>query len=300
VAETNPIRLLASDSVEECESRMNMLQALVLGLLQGATEFIPVSSSGHLTLVPWLLHWEFEPVLKNAFDVMAHWGTLVAIAGVFWRDLWHLALGGLRTLGGLRKGGIQGVVARAAADEHGRLAWLIVIGSVPAAVLGLLLESFFERLFGEPRTVSLLLIATAGLLTFSEWRGRKGRDLPGLGWLDALWIGLGQAMAIAPGISRSGATIASGLLRGVKLSIEHAGDPRRGPVAAQGSVQQRGLGGAGRADGGGVSGIGRGRLCVHTLPARLPASRAAVPVCGLLCDRRDRLPGHFICPMSTS
>ena len=195
---------------------MSMLQAVILGLLQGATEFIPISSSGHLTLVPWLLHWEFEPVLKNAFDVMAHWGTLVAIAAVFWRDLWHLALGGLRSLGGLRKGGVQGVLSRAAEDEQGRLAWLIVIGSVPAAVLGLLLEDFFEMLFSAPRTVSLLLVVTAGLLAFSEWRGKKGRGLSSLGWLDALWIGLGQAMAIAPGISRSGATIASGLLRGVK------------------------------------------------------------------------------------
>ncbi|MBN1935113.1 MAG: undecaprenyl-diphosphate phosphatase [Anaerolineae bacterium] len=194
---------------------MTLFQAFLLGLLQGATEFIPVSSSGHLTLVPWLLNWTFDPVLKGAFDVLAHWGTLVAVLAVFWRDLWALFLGGLRTLGGLKKGA-RGVIRCAQNDVQGRLAWLLVIGSIPAAVLGLLLEDFFESLFGTPRTVSILLIVTAGLLAFSEWRGHKGRAMESLTWLDALLIGLGQAVAIAPGISRSGATMASGLLRGVK------------------------------------------------------------------------------------
>jgi len=202
---------------------MTILQALILGLIQGATEFIPVSSSGHLTLVPWLLDWQFDAVLKNAFDVLTHWGTLVAVVAVFWRDLWELLLGGLRTLGGLRAlragvraTGLGGVLARIEADPQGKLAWLIVVGSIPAAVLGLLFEDFFEGLFGTPRIVSALLLVTAALLAFSEWRGRKGRGVETLSWLDALLIGLGQALAIAPGISRSGATIASGLLRGVK------------------------------------------------------------------------------------
>ena len=195
---------------------MSILQAFVLGLIQGATEFIPVSSSGHLTLVPWLLNWEFDPVLKSAFDVLTHWGTLVAVMAVFWRDLWKLVLGGLRSLAGLRDGGPRGVLVRLAADEHGRLAWLIAIGSIPAAVLGLALEDFFEMLFGTPRVVSILLLVTAGLLVYSEWRSQRDRGLGVLTWLDALLIGLGQALAIAPGISRSGATIASGLMRGVK------------------------------------------------------------------------------------
>ena len=78
---------------------MTLLQAIVLGLLQGATEFIPVSSSGHLTLVPWLLNWSFDPDLKFAFDVLAHWGTLVAVLAVFWSDLWALVRGWLRTVG---------------------------------------------------------------------------------------------------------------------------------------------------------------------------------------------------------
>lgn len=195
---------------------MTIWQALVLGILQGATEFIPVSSSGHLTLVPWLLKWEFDPLLKGAFDVLTHWGTLVALVAVFWRDLWALFLGGLRTLAGLREGGIRGIASRAQQDAQGRLAWLIVIGSIPAAVLGVLLEDLFEMLFGAPPLVCLLLLVTAGLLAVSEWRGKKAREVEDLGTLDALLIGLGQALAIAPGISRSGATIASGLLRGIK------------------------------------------------------------------------------------
>lgn len=192
---------------------MTFFQAFLLGLLQGATEFIPVSSSAHLTLVPWLLNW---PSASLAFDVLLHWGTLVAILAVFWRDLWALFLGGLHTLGALFKGGVPGFAACLKQDEQGRLAWLIVLGSIPAAVLALLFEDFFESLFGTPRAISIFLLVTAGLLAFSEWRGTRGRDLKELTWLDALLIGLGQAVAIAPGISRSGATIATGLMRGVR------------------------------------------------------------------------------------
>jgi undecaprenyl-diphosphatase len=194
---------------------MDLFQAFVLGLLQGATEFIPVSSSGHLTLAPWLLDWEFDPLLKNAFDVMTHWGTLVAIAAVFWRDLWGLARGWLWTV---TRGphSLGGLLTRLQDDSSGRLAWLILVGSVPAAVLGLALEDFFEMLFGTPPLVSVLLLVTAVLLAISEWKGGQGRELEQLTWLDALLIGLGQAAAIAPGISRSGATMASGLMRGVR------------------------------------------------------------------------------------
>jgi undecaprenyl-diphosphatase len=243
---------------------MNIIQALILGLVQGATEFIPISSSGHLTLIPWLFHWTFDPVLKNAFDVMAHWGTLAAVLAVFWQDLWALLLGWLRTLGlgGANPSGAEiedvgglavatpsgagsadagdlgvanpseassplearasGFLVRVAADADGRMAWLIAIGSLPAALAGLLFENFFEMLFGTPRLVSILLLVTAGLLAVSEGgfasprRGRQERDLSSLKWFDVLFIGLGQALAIAPGISRSGATIAAGLVRGVR------------------------------------------------------------------------------------
>ena len=203
---------------------MTWLQALILGLVQGATEFIPVSSSGHLTLVPWLFNWSFDPELKFAFDVMAHWGTLIAVLAVFWPDLWALVRGGLRTVGLLKPlpldeeaaSGKRGFWARLRSDADGRLAWLILLGSIPAAVLGLLFEDFFEMLFGTPPIASALLLVTAALLAFSEWRGKQGRDLDSLTGFDALLIGLGQALAIAPGISRSGSTMAAGLVRGVR------------------------------------------------------------------------------------
>jgi undecaprenyl-diphosphatase len=181
---------------------MSILQAIILGIIQGATEFIPVSSSGHLVLVPWLLNWD-SPAL--VFDTVVHWGTLVAVLAYFWRDWWSLILAWLR-----------GLARWDWSDTHARLMWLILLGTVPAAILGYLLEAFFESLFGEPVWVSIFLLVTAGLLALGEWLGSRTRELANLKWPDALLIGLGQAAAIAPGISRSGATMTVGLLRGVK------------------------------------------------------------------------------------
>ncbi len=181
---------------------MNIIQAILLGLLQGATEFIPVSSSGHLVLVPWLLGWP-EPGL--VFDTVVHWGTLVAVLVYFWRDWWTLLGAWLR---GLRR--------RDWSDPDARLMWWLILGSLPAAVIGFLLEDFFESLFGQPAWVSLFLLVTAALLALGEWLGRRTRGLGDLNWRDALVIGLGQAAAIAPGISRSGSTMTVGLLRGLE------------------------------------------------------------------------------------
>jgi undecaprenyl-diphosphatase len=181
---------------------MTFLQALVLGILQGATEFIPVSSSGHLVLVPWLLNWP-EPGL--AFDAIVHWGTLLAVLAIFWRDLARLLAAGMKSLR-----------IRSLADPDARLAWWIVIGTAPAAVIGYLFEDFFERLFGTPVAAALFLLVTGLILTASERLGTRTRDAKEMSWLHALWVGLAQAAAIAPGISRSGATIAAGLLAGVR------------------------------------------------------------------------------------
>ncbi|MCD6552694.1 MAG: undecaprenyl-diphosphatase UppP [Anaerolineae bacterium] len=181
---------------------MNPFQALILGLVQGATEFIPVSSSGHLVLVPWLLHWP-EPGL--AFDTTVHWGTLLAVVAVFWRDLWRLAVAWLRSLR-----------SRSLGEAEARIAWWIILGTVPGAVLGLILKDPLESLFSAPLKVAILLLVTATILALSERLGRRTRDLDEMTWVDALLIGVGQAVAIMPGLSRSGTTIASGLLRGLK------------------------------------------------------------------------------------
>ena len=180
---------------------MNLVQALLLGALQGATEFLPVSSSGHLVLVPWLMGWE-NPGL--VFDTTVHLGTLVAVLAYFRHDLAALLGAWLRSL-----------AARDRSDDQTRLAWLLVIGTIPGALLGYLLQGFFERLFGRPLWVSFLLVLTGLMLALSERLGKRWRRLESLGWKHALFIGLAQACAIAPGISRSGATIAGGLTQGL-------------------------------------------------------------------------------------
>jgi undecaprenyl-diphosphatase len=181
---------------------MGVLESIVLGLVQGLTEFVPVSSSGHLVLVPWLLGWP-EPTLL--FDTMVHWGTLLAILACFWRDWWQMTRAWLR---GFRHWDWR--------DPQARLMWLLVLATVPAVVLGFLFEDLFESLFSEPVLVSVFLLITAGLLALGEWLGRRTRGSEDLRWPDALIIGLAQAAAIAPGISRAGATMAAGLLRGLK------------------------------------------------------------------------------------
>jgi len=178
---------------------MTIIQAILLGIIQGATEFIPVSSSGHLVLVPWLLGWN-PPGL--AFDTMLHWGTLLAVGAYFWRDFWAMLTAWLR---GLRN--------RDWSDPHARLGWWLILGSIPAALAGVFLEDFFESLFLEPVWAALFLLVTAVLMVLGEWLGRQGRSLEKIGWADAMIIGIAQALAIAPGISRSGSTISAGLLR---------------------------------------------------------------------------------------
>ena len=186
-------------------------RALFLGLLQGATEFLPVSSSGHLVLVPWLLGW---PIPSLAFDAMVHWGTLVAVIAYFWRD-WLALL----------RGAWAGLRARSLNDPAARLFLLLIVGTIPAALAGALLEDFFEGMFARPDAAAGFLLLTAALLTLAElgWARRSSapnpgalRALPALSWADALVVGLAQAVAILPGVSRSGATIAAGLGRGLE------------------------------------------------------------------------------------
>ncbi len=182
---------------------MTTLQAFILGLVQGLTEFLPVSSSGHLVLLPWWLGWENANL---AFDTLLHWGTLLAVVIFFWRDWWEMLMALVRKLKGQPAQG----------KDHLLLA--ILIGTIPAALLGFLLQDFFESLFGQPLTVALFMIVTGLLLVFAErWTKthRQGRPMEKLSYGDALLVGVGQALAIAPGISRSGSTIAAGLVRGL-------------------------------------------------------------------------------------
>lgn len=184
-----------------------MFQAVVLGAVQGLTEFVPVSSSAHLVLVPYLVRW---PIPTLAFDVAIHLGTLVALVLYFWSDLVAIVAGAARTAAGR---------GDARDRMHGRLAVLLAVGSVPAGAAGLLLGSVFEGLFERPVFVATELLITAVLLITGEAvyrrrpEGRRGID--GIGVWDALTMGALQALAISPGISRSGATIVGGLFRGL-------------------------------------------------------------------------------------
>lgn len=184
---------------------MSFVQALMLGLVQGATEFLPVSSSGHLVLVPWLLGWENAVGGDLAFDTLLHLGTLLAVLTYFWRDLWVILLAVFR-----------GIRSRRPLDEPmARLGWFIAVGSIPAAAVGLWLEDWFESLFGNPPAAALLLFGTAGLLIVAERAKPSDRGLDKMMWRDAIVIGAAQAFAILPGISRSGATISAALRMGL-------------------------------------------------------------------------------------
>ena len=183
-----------------------LLHAAILGIVQGLTEFLPISSSAHLILVPILLGWHDPFIDSAAFDVMLHLGTLVALLAYFWRDLIGL-LGAW--LASIRDRSIG-------ADPQRRLAWLLVVSVVPAAILGAGLESFFDEAFRQHwQWIAVFVIIGAALLWLAERLGRQARDLDGMTVRDAITIGVAQAIALFPGISRSGVTIATGLFLGL-------------------------------------------------------------------------------------
>lgn len=186
---------------------MSIFQAIVLGVVQGATEFLPISSTAHLVLVPRLLGWNLDPDVRNVFDVLIQVGTILAAAVYFRRDWWKIVKASTWVL---RRHGSSDT-------EYARLGWMIVLATVPSAIFGLLLKDVFEELLGNAHGVAFLLIVTSGLLVLGErFTGKSKRGLGNLTWIDAVVIGLFQALAILPGISRSGSTVSAGLLRGLE------------------------------------------------------------------------------------
>jgi undecaprenyl-diphosphatase len=183
-----------------------LLHAAILGIVQGLTEFLPISSSAHLILVPILLGWHDPFIDSAAFDVMLHLGTLVALLAYFWRDLIALLGAWLASIRDRRIGD----------DPQRRLAWLLVVSVIPAAILGAALESFFDEQFRQHwQWIGLFVITGAALLWLAERHGRQARNLDGMTLRDAATIGIAQAIALFPGISRSGVTIATGLFLGL-------------------------------------------------------------------------------------
>lgn len=184
-----------------------VLQAIVVGIVQGLTEFLPVSSSAHLILVPRVLGWDNTFILSAAFDATLHLGTLVALVAYFWRDLWRYLVAFVRLV---RDRAIAG-------DPDRRVALLLALSIFPGAILGVGLESFVDTFFREQLlVVCVLLVVGAVVLFVAERVARHTREMDDLRPAEALGIGLAQAFALFPGISRSGITISAGLLLGLK------------------------------------------------------------------------------------
>jgi len=178
---------------------MTIFQALVLGILQGLTEFLPVSSSAHLALAPWLFGWQ-DPGL--AFDVALHFGTLVAVLWYFRKEWGELIAAAISIL---KKRRVETV-------EEKRVVFLI-LATIPGAIGGLLLEKKAETAFRAPALTATALIVMGIVLWAADRFSQKTRELPTMRGVDALLIGLSQVFALIPGVSRSGATITTGLLR---------------------------------------------------------------------------------------
>jgi undecaprenyl-diphosphatase len=181
---------------------MSILEAIFLGIIQGATEFLPISSSGHLVLIPAIFGMT-QPSLN--IIAVAHLGTLVAVLIYFRRELWAILVAVLTGL--VQRNPLQ--------DTNSRLGWYIVVGSIPAAAAGLLFADFFDEIFGTPTIAAFFLLVTALLLVWGERMLTGVKTLEKMTWLDAITIGFFQMLALFPGISRSGSTITGGLWRGL-------------------------------------------------------------------------------------
>lgn len=188
---------------------MTYLQAVVLALVQGATEFLPISSSAHLVLVPRLLGW---PDQGLGFDVATNTGTLVAVVAYFRRELTGLGAAGLRALRPQGAGG-EAPAARFQ-DPEARLALLVVLATVPVAVAGLLFHDWVSTAGRDPVLIAATSIGFGLLLGWADRAGARRRELGSVGSVDAAVVGLAQALALVPGTSRSGITITAGLARG--------------------------------------------------------------------------------------
>jgi undecaprenyl-diphosphatase len=193
--------VLAALRVGEEPGKLSGWQALVLGIVQGATELLPVSSSGHLILVPWAADWHYleqHPDFNKTFDVALHLGTLVAVILYFRRDVGRLIAAWVRS-----------IARREIVTDDQRVAWYVAIATVPAAIAGAAGESFIEKRLGDPWQIAIALAVFAVILWLAD-RVAARREIPELGYRRAFGIGLAQCLALCPGVSRSGITITAG------------------------------------------------------------------------------------------
>lgn len=184
---------------------MDLVRAAILGIVQGLTEFLPISSSGHLILIPRLFNW---PDQGLSFDVGLHVGTLLAVLVYFWRDWVRMVVLGLRDL-------VKHQLHMRAYQPESQLLWLLALGSVPAAVVGYFLDNWFEHNVRQPWLVAATFAIFGVILLLTDRLGSKSRAMGTVGVKDAVIIGIAQACALVPGVSRSGATMSAGLSRGL-------------------------------------------------------------------------------------
>lgn len=184
---------------------MNIFQAIFLGLVQGLTEFLPISSSGHLVFFQSLFGLKESHLF---FDVMVHFGTLLAVVVFFRTDLGQIFRG------------IGSLLAQKRTKEEGtKLLLWILIGTIPTGLMGLLFKDWFESLFAQPKTVGGMLLITGSILFLTRWAKMEEKNIDKMTWLNAVLIGIAQGIAITPGISRSGITISTGLFLGLNREL---------------------------------------------------------------------------------
>jgi undecaprenyl-diphosphatase len=193
---------------------LNSIEAIILGIVQGLTEFLPVSSSGHLILFQNLFGVKEPEVL---FDICMHVGTLTAVIIVFYREIFEILIALFQIPGKLKMTG--GLFSLCEVDESVRMAILIVVGSFPTALIGLLLKEVIDQLFGSVKVVGFMLLVTGSMLWLTRNMKTDGRSVRKTTLKDAVLIGIAQGLAILPGISRSGATISTALFLGMDRKV---------------------------------------------------------------------------------
>jgi undecaprenyl-diphosphatase len=198
--------VLAAFRVGERAGALSDWQALVLGIVQGLTELLPISSSGHLILVPWVADWRYleeHSDFNKTFDVALHLGTLVAVVAYFLADISRLIAAWFRSVG-----------ARAIRTDDERLAWLVLIATIPGLIAGAAGESFIEDHLGQPWQIGINMAVFAIVLWLAD-RTAERRQMQRLGYGEGFGIGIAQALALMPGVSRSGITISAGRFLGL-------------------------------------------------------------------------------------
>ena len=185
---------------------MTILQALILGIVQGLTELLPISSSGHLDIIPWLLNWTSSSEFVTAFegfDVALHFGTFLAIAIFFFKDWIKLIIGGFNQ------------VVKKEKTTEGKMFWYLVIATIPGGIIGLLLDTFVGDLLKKPVIISIALIVMGIILYFVDKKSKTTTNYENMTFKQTFLIGLSQCLAFIPGVSRSGITMTTGRAMGV-------------------------------------------------------------------------------------